>query len=173
MNTLYSNCGKVFLVQQPESTPSSPTKKALNNRNNDLDLKTIIKLLQDLNPLFLRELLRRSRRHLQYQESLSFAFFTLQNVINISGLTWHILPSSSNNKRLWSRYVSWKTEKEIGRNLLYVSLRTRCHTKKGIKGSKPRGILAYMGHIGTCRCEGYGFQAVYWSIGYINQSVWV
>ena len=29
------------------------------------------------------------------------------------------------------------------------------------------------GHIGMCRCEGYGFQAVYSSIGYINQSVWV
>ena len=26
-------------------------------------------------------------------------------------------------------------------------------------------------HIGMCRCEGYGFQAVYSSIGYINQSV--
>ena len=36
-----------------------------------------------------------------------------------------------------------------------------------------RGVLPYMGHIGMCRCEGYGFQAVYSSIGYINQSVWV
>ena len=35
------------------------------------------------------------------------------------------------------------------------------------------GALAYMGHIGMCCCEGYGFQAVYSSIGYINQSVWV
>ena len=34
------------------------------------------------------------------------------------------------------------------------------------------GVLPYMGYIGTCRCEGYGFQAVYSSIGYINQSVW-
>ena len=33
------------------------------------------------------------------------------------------------------------------------------------------GVLPYMGHIGMCRCEGYGFQAVYSSIGYINQSV--
>jgi len=31
----------------------------------------------------------------------------------------------------------------------------------------------YMGYIGMCRCEGYGFQAVYSRIGYINQSVWV
>ena len=38
----------------------------------------------------------------------------------------------------------------------------------------PRGgVLPYMGHIGMCRCEGYGFQAAYSSIGYINQSVWV
>ena len=35
------------------------------------------------------------------------------------------------------------------------------------------GILPYMGYIGMCRCEGYGFQAVYSRIGYINQSVWV
>ena len=36
-----------------------------------------------------------------------------------------------------------------------------------------REVLPYMGHIGMCRCEEYGFQAVYSSIGYINQSVWV
>ena len=35
------------------------------------------------------------------------------------------------------------------------------------------GVLPYMGYIGMCRREGYGFQAVYSSIGYINQSVWV
>ena len=23
------------------------------------------------------------------------------------------------------------------------------------------GVLSYMGHIGMCHCEGYGFQAVY------------
>jgi len=35
------------------------------------------------------------------------------------------------------------------------------------------GGLPYMGYTGMCRCEGYGFQAVYSRIGYINQSVWV
>ena len=35
------------------------------------------------------------------------------------------------------------------------------------------GVLPHMGYIGMCRCEGYGFQAVYSRIGYINQSVWV
>ena len=33
------------------------------------------------------------------------------------------------------------------------------------------GVLPYMGYIGMCRCEGFGFQAVYSSIGCINQSV--
>ena len=31
------------------------------------------------------------------------------------------------------------------------------------------GVLPYMGYRGMCRCEGYGFQAVYSRIGYINQ----
>ena len=30
-----------------------------------------------------------------------------------------------------------------------------------------------MSYIGMCRCEGYGFQAVYSGIGYINERVWV
>ena len=37
--------------------------------------------------------------------------------------------------------------------------------------SRGEGVLPYMGYIGMCRCEGYGFQAVYSRIGYINQSV--
>ena len=35
------------------------------------------------------------------------------------------------------------------------------------------GVLPYMGCIGMCRCEGYGFKAVYSRKGYINQGVWV
>ena len=35
------------------------------------------------------------------------------------------------------------------------------------------GVLPYVGYIGMCRCERYGFQAVYSRIGYINQSVWL
>ena len=31
--------------------------------------------------------------------------------------------------------------------------------------------LPYMGYVGMCRCEGYGFQAVYSVMGYINQRV--
>ena len=33
------------------------------------------------------------------------------------------------------------------------------------------GVLPYIGYIGMCRCEGYGFQAVYFRIGYINQTL--
>ena len=35
------------------------------------------------------------------------------------------------------------------------------------------GTAPYMGYKGMYRCEGYGFQAVYSRIGYINQSTWV
>ena len=35
------------------------------------------------------------------------------------------------------------------------------------------GILPYMSYIGMYRCEGYGFQADYSRIGYINYSVLV
>ena len=35
------------------------------------------------------------------------------------------------------------------------------------------GVMAYMGYIGMCRCEGYGFQAVHSGIGYINHRVQV
>ena len=41
-------------------------------------------------------------------------------------------------------------------------------------GGGGRGeIMPYMGYIGMCRCEGYGFQAVFSEIGYINDRVWV
>ena len=48
--------------------------------------------------------------------------------------------------------------------------RRKCHVS-WVK--TPGEVLPYMGYIGMCRCEGYGFQAVYSRIGYINQSVWV
>ena len=49
-----------------------------------------------------------------------------------------------------------------------------CHKLIHLKSlSQTEGKLPYMGYIGMCRCEGYGFQAVYSRIGYINQSVWL
>ena len=35
------------------------------------------------------------------------------------------------------------------------------------------GVLPYITYIGMCRCEGYGFQAVWSGIGYRNQGVFV
>ena len=40
-------------------------------------------------------------------------------------------------------------------------------------GGGGRGVLPYMGYIGMCRCEVYGFQAVYSGIGCISQRVWI
>ena len=44
---------------------------------------------------------------------------------------------------------------------------------RGAGGGGEGGELPYMGYIIMCRCEGYGFQAVYSRIEYINQTVWV
>ena len=41
-----------------------------------------------------------------------------------------------------------------------------------VGGGGGGGLLPHMG-FSMCRCEGYGFQAVYSVIGYINQRVWV
>ena len=46
-------------------------------------------------------------------------------------------------------------------------------TKKEVYNRGEGGVLPFMGYIGMCRCEVYGFQTVYSRIGYINQSVWV
>jgi len=40
-------------------------------------------------------------------------------------------------------------------------------------GHSPGGVLPYITYIGMCRCEGYGFQAVWSGIGYRNQGVLV
>ena len=61
------------------------------------------------------------------------------------------------------------------RNIVAVDRAMAFDYIKSSRGFEPgRGrVLPYMGSIGMCRCEWYGFQAVYSSIGYINQSVWV
>ena len=43
--------------------------------------------------------------------------------------------------------------------------------KEDAKG--PGRVMSYVGYIGMCHCEWYGFQAVYSRIGYTNQRVWV
>ena len=39
--------------------------------------------------------------------------------------------------------------------------------RPGVEGGG-EGTLPYMDYIGMCRCEGYGFQAVYYRIEYIT-----
>jgi len=57
----------------------------------------------------------------------------------------------------------------------YTPLRANlCPFHVGVfPGGEGGGALSYMGYIGMYRSEGYGFQAVYSRIGYINQSIWV
>ena len=52
---------------------------------------------------------------------------------------------------------------------------SRLFTCGGVEILSPGGggTPTYVLLIGMCHCEGYGFQAVYSRIGYINQSVWV
>ena len=57
--------------------------------------------------------------------------------------------------------------------LIYLSGREVCkidflkkYLMEGLGGDG--GVLPYMSYIGMCRCEGYGFQAPYSRIGYIN-----
>ena len=45
--------------------------------------------------------------------------------------------------------------------------------RAGVGAGGGGGVLPDMSYIGMCRCDGYGFQAVYSRIGYINQSIWV
>ena len=79
-------------------------------------------------------------------------------------LLWH------KSGPLWPQTSKWSSTYSLpfsGTHKLYVAMTVRNVS------SLPGGILPYMGYIGMCRCEGYGFQAVYSRIGYINQSVWV
>ena len=63
----------------------------------------------------------------------------------------------------------WKRERGDANS----SFACKCTLQERQVGARPSGGegLAYVGYIGTCCCEGYGFQAVYSRIGYINQRV--
>ena len=65
-----------------------------------------------------------------------------------------------------------KAGTKMGREREALSLSPPRHPLPRTLSSGPGGgggVLPYMGYIGMCRCEGYGFQAVYSGIGYINQ----
>ena len=48
--------------------------------------------------------------------------------------------------------------------LSYVNFLKLCIVSGG-GGGGAEGILPYITHIGMCRCEGYGFQALWTGIG--------
>ena len=76
----------------------------------------------------------------------------------------------------FSSYTYPKKVKIISLNKNYLErplTGCNCCMQKSQRKSGPGGVLPYMGYIGMCRCEGYGFQTVYSGIGYINQSVWI
>ena len=56
---------------------------------------------------------------------------------------------------------------------VYILCTMSCVYVSFFSAGEGGGVLPYMGYIGMCHCEGYGFQAVYSRIRYINQSVWV
>ena len=66
-------------------------------------------------------------------------------------------------KQVGDKEVKWQ----------YVFARSRSKTTFLAPNTPGGGVLPYMGYIGMCRCGGYGFQAVYSRIVYINQRVWV
>ena len=63
------------------------------------------------------------------------------------------------------------SEDKLVLSQVYNTILALCFPEDGTRGGG--GVLPYMGYIGMCRSEGYGFQAVYSRIGYINESVWV
>ena len=93
-------------------------------------------------------------------------------------LEWHSLawPCSQNYVR-WCRPCSWHNYWRSFRNiralrvLYYATFSSTIYLSQN--AVEVRGVLPYMGYIGMCHCEGYGFEAVYSGIGYINQRVWV
>ena len=58
--------------------------------------------------------------------------------------------------------------KSTGKNS--VTYRTDLESvSKRHEGWKTRGLLPYIGYVGMCRCEGYGFQGVFWDREYKSE----
>ena len=84
---------------------------------------------------------------------------------------WRItLQRDTFNTALWVSYIFRRISKSL--TFFKTTMGNFCFPVKNLL-VYPGVVLPYMGYIGMCRCEGYGFQAVYSSIRYINQSVWV
>ena len=107
-------------------------------------------------------------------DSLLF-YLTTWNLTDSTAPTKHFLFVPSNNHKAACStefakvlFAGWK------QILLACTAAIIGEILTGLKALLPGGgVLPYMGYIGMCRCEGYGFQAVYSRIGCINQSIWV
>ena len=98
---------------------------------------------------------------------LEFTFFYQRISLNIAVILIQNLYTPCTQRKMFIFFVCLLEEPLT----FHKDLKTE--KKSEISLSRGGGALPYMGHIGMCRCDGYGFQAVYSSIGYINQSVWV
>ena len=64
--------------------------------------------------------------------------------------------------------AAWVKELNLLVLMLNDSRKRNSYTGEGGGGGE---VLPYIDYIGMCRCEGYGFQAVYSRIEYINHSL--
>ena len=81
-------------------------------------------------------------------------------------LKWHL---SMRNEQRNSIVITQSSLPRSGQYFRHCG----CNTFSTYQKPGGGGVLPCMGYIGMCCCEGYGLQAVYSRIGYINQSVWV
>ena len=92
----------------------------------------------------------------------------MQNNFEISLVVF--MPNITTNHAITYTYISNVLQLTYQENCRFLEI--SAHFSIVSDDSSPGGgVLPYMGYIGMCRWEGYGFQAVYSSIGYINQSV--
>ena len=69
-------------------------------------------------------------------------------------------------------HVKWYTDSQAAAKVVEVgSMKFDLH--RIARSIFPGEVLPYKDYMVMCRCEGYGFQAVYSRIEYINPSVWV
>ena len=79
-------------------------------------------------------------------------------------------PKAQSTKLLQSALL-WSGK--VREKLKFLKFREKSGEIIDIVKARGGGGMPYMGYIGMCCWEGYGFQAKYSRIGYINQSIWL
>ena len=141
-------------------------------------MRFIFNLHSTFNVLFNIQLsIQHSTIHFEFNSS--FTHSIIYSIISTSYSTFNY----SFNIQLFIQYstihstfnYSFQFIKSFESSLLLVSDAYHCLLKTWRRwlGCPGGGVLPFVGYLGMCRCEGYGFQVVYSRIGYINQSVWV